>query len=103
VWRFAATIQLRRYNPIVAEIDAKTQSRTQPSAAQSALLIAIAVGAAAVGAMAIGALIIGRLSIRRVRIDRADLKSLAIDDLTVTRLRAREVTVIESIELPEGS
>jgi hypothetical protein len=88
---------------MVAEIDTTTQSRTQLNASHSALLIAMAAGAAAVGALAIGALIIGRLSIRRVSIDRADLKSLAIDDLTVTHLRAREVTVIESIQLPERS
>jgi hypothetical protein len=64
-------------------------------------MIGTAIGAVAVGAFAIGALAIGRLAIRVV-IDCAKLKSLEIQDLTVTRLRAAEVTVSDSLNLPGG-
>ena len=64
-------------------------------------MIATAVGAVAVGAFAIGVLAIGRLAIRRVVIESAELKSLQIQDLTVKRLRAAEITVSESLQLPE--
>lgn len=43
----------------------------------------------------------GRLAIRRVAIESAALRSLHIEELTVTRLRAAEVTVSDSLELPE--
>jgi hypothetical protein len=61
---------------------------------------AMAVGAVAVGAFAIGALSIRRLAIRRVAIDIGELKSLHIQDLTVERLHAAEVTVSESLKVP---
>ena len=48
----------------------------------------VAVIATAIGAVAIGAFAIGALAIRRVVIDSDEFKSLAIRDLTVTRLRA---------------
>ena len=63
-------------------------------------MLATAIGAVAVGAFAIGALAIGRLKIRRVIIDGAEFKSLEIHDLTVTRLRAAEVIVSDSLKLP---
>ena len=63
-------------------------------------MIATAVGAVAVGAFAIGALAIGRLAIRRIVIDSAQLKHFKIEDLTVTRLRAAEVTITDSLEAP---
>ena len=66
-------------------------------------MIATAIGAVAVGAFAIGALAIGRLAIRRVRIDGAEFKSLEIQELTVKRLRAAEVTVSDSLTLPENA
>ena len=46
------------------------------------------------------ALAIGRLAIRHVVVDSAKLKSLEIQDLTVTRLHAAEVTVSDSLKLP---
>jgi len=63
-------------------------------------MIATAIGAVAVGAFAIGALAIGRLAIRRVVIDNAKFKTLEIEDLTVKRLHAGEVTVSDSLDLP---
>jgi hypothetical protein len=51
-------------------------------------------------ATAIGALTIRRLAIRRVLIGSAEFKSLEIQDLTVTRLRAAEITVSDSLQLP---
>jgi hypothetical protein len=63
-------------------------------------IIATAIGAVAIGAFAIGALSIRRLVIRRVVIECGEFKSLAIQDLTVTRLRAAEVTVSDSLKLP---
>jgi len=39
------------------------------------------------------------LAIRRVSIGSAEFKSLAIQELTVTRLRAAEVTVSDSLKL----
>jgi hypothetical protein len=45
-------------------------------------------------------LAIGRLAIRRVVIDSAKLKSLEIEELTVRRLQAAEVTVSDSLEIP---
>jgi hypothetical protein len=63
-------------------------------------MMATAVGAVAVGAFAIGALAIGRLAIRRIVIDSAQLKGLKIEDLTVTRLRAAEVNITDSLETP---
>jgi hypothetical protein len=34
-------------------------------------------------------------------IDKAELKSLKIEELTVTRLRASDVTVTDTLKLPE--
>ena len=65
-------------------------------------MTATAIGAVAVGAFAIGALAIPRLAIRRVVVDSAKFKSLEIEELTVTRLRAAEVTVSDSLKLPES-
>jgi len=62
----------------------------------SAALVAMAVGAVAVGAFAIGALAIGRLVVRRITVDSAKFKSLEIEELVVTRLRAGEVVVADS-------
>ena len=66
-------------------------------------MIATAIGAFAVGAFAIGALPIGRLSIRRILIESAEFKFLEIQDLTVRRLHAAEVTVSGSLKLPGGN
>lgn len=63
--------------------------------------IAIATGAVAIGAFAIGALAIGRLAIRHIAVERAKFKCLEIEDLCVTRLRVAEVTVSDSIKLPD--
>ena len=54
-------------------------------------IIAAAFGAVAVGAFAVGALSIGRLAVRRIVVDGAKFKSLQIEDLTVTRLHAKEI------------
>jgi len=43
------------------------------------------------------------LAIRHIAIERAKLKSLEIQDLTVTRLSVAEVTVIDSIKLPDSN
>jgi hypothetical protein len=64
---------------------------------------AAAVGAFAVGAFAIGALAIGRLAIRRLAIDRVRFKSVEIDELTVKRIHASEITVADSLHLPGSS
>ena len=65
--------------------------------------IATAIGAVAIGAFAIGALAIGRLAIRHIAVERAKFKSLEIQDLIVTRLRVAEVTVVDSIKLPDNA
>ena len=52
------------------------------------------------GAFAIGALTIRLLAVRRVVIDHAKFKSLEIEDLTVNRLHAGEVSVSDSLNLP---
>ncbi len=62
----------------------------------------VAMIATAIGAVAVGAFAIGRLVIRRLSVENAKFKSLEIDDLTVTRLRAAEVTVSHSLDLPGG-
>jgi len=67
------------------------------------VMLATAFGAVAVGAFAIGALAIRRLAISRVVVGRAKFKSLEIEELTVTRLRAGEVTVSDSLKLPESN
>jgi hypothetical protein len=66
-------------------------------------IIATAIGAVAVGAFAIGALAIGRLAIRRLSVESAKFKSLEIHDLTVMRIHAAEVTVSDSLKLPENA
>jgi hypothetical protein len=43
------------------------------------------------------------LAIRRVSIESAKFKSLEIQDLTVARLHAAEVTVSDSLTLPESN
>jgi len=63
--------------------------------------IATAMGAVAVGAFAIGALAIGRLAIRHIAVETAKFKNLEIQDLTAIRLRVAEVTVTDSIKLPD--
>jgi enhancing lycopene biosynthesis protein 2 len=70
---------------------------------RGAAMVATAIGAAAVGAFAIGALAVGRLVIRRVLIESAEFKSLKIQDLTVIRLHAAEVTVSDSLKVPGGN
>lgn len=62
---------------------------------------ALAIGAVAVGAFAIGALSIGRLAAGRLVVNRAKFKSLDIEELNVTRLHVREITVSDSLQLPE--
>jgi hypothetical protein len=42
------------------------------------------------------------LAIRRVVVGSVEFKSLKIQDLTVKRLRASEVIVSDSLELPES-
>jgi hypothetical protein len=81
----------------------KDQHSSQNPNFRGVAMIATAIGAVAVGAFAIGALAIGRLAIRRIVIDSAKLKSLEIQDLTVTRLRAADVTVSGSLNLPESN
>jgi hypothetical protein len=61
---------------------------------------ATAIGAFAIGALAIGAFAIGRLVIRRVVVESAKLRYFEIEDLTVTRLHAAEITVSDSLKLP---
>jgi hypothetical protein len=63
-------------------------------------MIGTAIGAIAAGAFAIGALTVGRFAIRRLVVGRAELKNLVVEDLTVTRIRAAEVIVSDSLELP---
>jgi hypothetical protein len=63
-------------------------------------IMATAIGAVAVGAFAIGALSIGWLAIRRISVGKAKFESLEIRDLTVTRLRADDLTVSGSFKLP---
>jgi hypothetical protein len=65
--------------------------------------IAAAIGAAAVGAFAIGAFTIRQLTIRRVLVGGAEFKSLEIQDLFGTRLRAAEVNVSDSLQLPASN
>ena len=65
-------------------------------------LIATAIGAVAVGAGAIGALAIGRLAIGRFAVQNGKFRSLEIDDLTVKRLHATEVSVSESLNFPSN-
>ena len=76
------------------------RSNLQSLALPRLALIATAIGAVAVGAFAIGALAIGRLAIRRLAVANAKLKSLEIEDLTVKRRHAAEVTVSDSLKLP---
>jgi hypothetical protein len=61
-----------------------------------------AIGAVAVGAFAIGALAIGRLAVRRLLAGEVELESVRIRDLAVDRLLASDVTVRESLKLPEA-
>jgi len=77
--------------------------RSSKSLGSRGAMIATAIGAVAVGAFAIGAFAIGRLASRRVLVESAKLKFLEIGDLAVTRLRAAEVTVSDSLKLPRGN
>ena len=80
-----------------------SEDRNQQSLGlRGAAIIGAAIGALAVGAFAIGALAIRRLAIQRVAVERAKFKSLEIEELTVKHLRAGDVTVSGSIELPKG-
>lgn len=80
----------------------KDQHNSQKQKMSGIALIVTAFGAVAVGAFAIGALAIGRLAVGRVTIDRAKLKSLEIGELTVKRLRAAEIIVSDTLDLPES-
>jgi hypothetical protein len=62
----------------------------------------VAMIATAIGAVGVGAFAIGRLVIRRLSVENAKFKPLDINDLTVTRLHAAEVTVSHSLDLPGG-
>jgi len=66
-------------------------------------MIATVIGAVAVGAFAIGVLAIRRLAIGRVVVGSAKFKSLEIQDLTVMRIHAAEVTVSDFLKLPENA
>ncbi len=74
--------------------------RFRKVALKAAAAGAFAAGAVAVGAFAIGALAIGRLAIRRIVAGKVEFKSVKIQELTVARLRAGEVTVSDSLKLP---
>ena len=67
------------------------------------VMIATAIGSAAVGAFAIGALAIRRLAIGRLVVGGVKFKSLEIQDLTVMRIHAAEVTVSDFLKLPENA
>jgi hypothetical protein len=81
----------------------KDQRSFAPLSFPAVATIATAMGAVAVGAFAIGALAVGRLAIRRLEVEKAYLKSVEIEDLTVTRLHAAEVTVSDSLKLPRSN
>ncbi len=70
---------------------------------RGAAMFGTAIGAVAAGAFAIGALAVGRFAIRRLLIESAEFKKLHVEDLVVTRIRASEVIVSDSLELPKGS
>ncbi len=78
----------------------KVIGNSKPLGFRGVAMIATSVGAIAVGAFAIGALAIGRLAVRRVVVENAKFKSIEIDDLIVKRIRAAEVTVSDSLEVP---
>ena len=67
------------------------------------VMIATAIGSVAVGAFAIGALAIRRLAIGRLVVGGVKFKSLEMQDLTVMRIHAAEVTVSTSLKLPENA
>jgi hypothetical protein len=73
----------------------------QGAAVAAAAVGVVAIGALAVGACAIGALAIGRLAIGQLVVKRGGFKSLHVEELTVTRLRASEITVTNALELPQ--
>jgi hypothetical protein len=75
---------------------------SQSFAGSGVAVVATAVGAVAIGALAIGVLAIRRLAIRRVVIDHAEFKSLVIGELTVARLRAGDVTVTDTLTMPDS-
>jgi hypothetical protein len=64
-------------------------------------LLAAAMGACAFGVAAIGVLVVRRVAIRHLKIDRTELRSVEIEDLTVARIRAKEVVVTGSLQLPK--
>jgi Na+/H+ antiporter NhaC len=63
--------------------------------------VATAMGAAAVGAFAVGASTIRWLAIGRVAAGNAQVVTLQLQDLAVTRLRVGDVVVTGCIDLPE--
>jgi hypothetical protein len=81
----------------------KEPRSSKPLGFRGVATIATAIGAVAVGAFAIGALAIGRLAIRRLSVESAKFNSLEIKDLTVMRIHAAEVTVSDSLKLPENA
>ena len=64
-------------------------------------VVATAMGAAAVGAFAVGASTIRWLAIGRVAEGNAQVVTLEVQDLTVTRLRIGDVVLTGALELPE--
>src|SRR5215469_11090250 len=68
---------------------------------RGAAILAVAMGAVAVGALAVGTLAIGSVAIGRLWVSRTKLKRLEIEELSVARLSAGEITVKDSIALPQ--
>ncbi len=67
------------------------------AAAGATSLGALAIGALATGALAIGALAIGRLAIGGLALKRGSVRTLSIDDVTIGRLRVRELAIDRDI------
>ena len=64
---------------------------------------AFAMGAIAFSALAIGALAVGRMALGRVAVGKTKFKSLELDDLTMKRLRASEISITDSLDLPSSA
>ena len=88
-----------RRGVVIMEKMRRSESISVPGLA----MIAAGIGAIAVGAFAIGALAIGRIAVRHLGVQNSKFKSLEIRDLTVTRLHIAEITVSESIRLPDNT
>ncbi len=71
----------------------RSQRMGRPPSARTAAFGALAIGALAFGATAIGACAIGRLAIRALAVKHGRAASVVIDELTVGRLRVRELLV----------